>query len=487
MGGADVLFLIFAVATCLGAIAVVVSQNVVRMAFWLMISLGSVAGLFFLLHADFVAATQLLIYVGGTVVLLVFGVMLTASGRFIKIQTSPAEGFLAAGIGSLFLAMIFSTVASVNWSALSAKIDPEFQLAKTLANSDATFRKTDKNDDGFITRDELPEGSHAAFDGIRSRLSKDELSPADVERVREQRKPSDASRKQPVEAVKPVHADPHSVGRLLLAIPDEQAFAELDKDEDGRLTRDEVGEPLASSFDAALEQLGKQRLSQKDFGRLLIGGGYNDPSQGNTARLIGLAFLGPRVDRDLGQDEDKQLSTGYLLPFEIISVHLLVVLIGAAYLARAKRRVSAAELGETGMVVQPAEESIYASFGQRFAAYLLDSLLIIVVEVAAVFLLLPERATDPPAWFFFVVGIAAFLYFAVMESSVYQGTVGKILLNIVVTDMDGNRISFARAVGRTLGKQVSGAILAVGYLIAAFTKRRQALHDFLAKTLVMKR
>ena len=63
-----------------GAIAVVATQNVVRMAFWLVVSLGSVAALFFLLHADFLGAAQLLIYVGGTVVLLVFGVMLTASG-----------------------------------------------------------------------------------------------------------------------------------------------------------------------------------------------------------------------------------------------------------------------------------------------------------------------------------------------------------------------------------------------------------------------
>ena len=98
MNGPEILFFIFALMTCGGAIAVVVSQNVVRMAFWLMISLGSVAGLFFLLRADFVAAAQLMIYVGGTVVLLVFGVMLTASGRFVKIQTSPAEGFLGAGI-----------------------------------------------------------------------------------------------------------------------------------------------------------------------------------------------------------------------------------------------------------------------------------------------------------------------------------------------------------------------------------------------------
>ena len=66
---------------------------------------------------------------------------------------------------------------------------------------------------------------------------------------------------------------------------------------------------------------------------------YNKAAEGNTVRPLGLALLGSRPDRDLGSDKDS-LSTGYLLPFEIASVHLLVVLIGAAYLARAKRRVT---------------------------------------------------------------------------------------------------------------------------------------------------
>ena len=84
----SLLFYIFAIATCGAAVAVVLSQNVVRMAFWLVISLGSASGLFFLANADFVGATQLLIYVGGTLVLLVFGVMLTASGPYLKITAS---------------------------------------------------------------------------------------------------------------------------------------------------------------------------------------------------------------------------------------------------------------------------------------------------------------------------------------------------------------------------------------------------------------
>ena len=84
MSGESVLFTVFALATCLSAVAVVLSQTVVRMAFWLIITLGSTAALFFLADADFVGAAQLLIYVGGTLVLLVFGVMLTASGPYQK-------------------------------------------------------------------------------------------------------------------------------------------------------------------------------------------------------------------------------------------------------------------------------------------------------------------------------------------------------------------------------------------------------------------
>ena len=177
------LFTIFALAACLGAVAVVLSQSVVRMAFWLVVSLGSVAALFFLADADFVGAAQLLIYVGGTLVLLVFGVMLTASGPYLKIETSPAETVVAGMIGLLFLFMVFSTVSDVAW-------------------------------------------------------------------------------------------------------PEPEAVAASER--------------------------------------------FDDRSEGNTLRPLGFALLGIRPDAPG--------APSYLLPFEIASVHLLVVLIGAAYLARAKRR-----------------------------------------------------------------------------------------------------------------------------------------------------
>jgi len=93
------LFFIFAILAGGGAIGVVILQDIVRMAFSLIISLGSTAGLFFLLGADFVAATQLLVYVGGTLVLLIFGVMLTASGPFRRIKMSSGETLLGAAVG----------------------------------------------------------------------------------------------------------------------------------------------------------------------------------------------------------------------------------------------------------------------------------------------------------------------------------------------------------------------------------------------------
>lgn len=195
----DGAFWVFAAAAVFGAIAVVVSQNVARMAFWLIVSLGSTAGLFFSLNADFVGAAQLLIYVGGTLVLLIFGVMLTASGPFLSIKTRPGEGVLAGVVGAMLLSLILYSACAVDWGNVSP----------------------------------------AALHGN-------------------------------------------------------------------------------------------------------VAEGFNPASEGNTTRPLGAAFIGARPDVDLGVSR-AALSPGYLLPFEIVSIHLLVVLIGAAYLARTKRRKVAAQ------------------------------------------------------------------------------------------------------------------------------------------------
>ena len=186
-------FLFFAAVACVFAVAVVISGNIVRMAAYLVVSLGAVAGLFFLAGADFLGAVQLLVYVGGTMVLLVFGVMLTARGPFVSMKTGGGQWVLATILAVILLAMLLQTAANVgNWSATRT----------------------------------TPPG--------------------------------------PVADVSP------------------------------------------------------------------------------TSARLGMGLLGARVDRLENPDPvARRGMSGYLLAFEIISVHLLVVLIGAAYLARAKRRANA--------------------------------------------------------------------------------------------------------------------------------------------------
>jgi len=110
-------FLLMALLTCGFAVAVVLSGNIVRMAFYLVMSLAAVAGLFFLAGADFVGATQLMVYVGGTVVLLVFGVMLTARGPFLNMQSGAGQWILAVVGGGALLAVLLQAALSVpSWS-----------------------------------------------------------------------------------------------------------------------------------------------------------------------------------------------------------------------------------------------------------------------------------------------------------------------------------------------------------------------------------
>lgn len=186
-------FMFFALLTCVFALAVLFAQNIVRMAFYLILSLGASAGLFFLAGAEFVGAMQLMIYVGGTLVLLIFGVMLTAQSRFISMKTRGGEWIMALVLGGALLFLLLT----------------------------AAFR---------------------------------------------------------VEDWRTGHPDPGSIG-------------------------------IAES---------------------------------KTTTQIGLGFTGVRVDK-LDEPADSTLvpgMSGYLLPFVIVSVHLLVVLVGAAYMARTKRRAT---------------------------------------------------------------------------------------------------------------------------------------------------
>ncbi len=263
-GTKGLLFWVFAILTCGGAVAVVATQNIVRMAFWLVVSLGSVAALFFLLHADFLGAAQLLIYVGGTVVLLVFGVMLTASGHTIRVQTSPAETMLGGGVGLILLCVLVFAIGSVDWADISKRI-PEAGDSPAIA---------DAKEDGRLKL-QLANATKAESDA-KEGLSK----------------------------------------------------AKTDKSKTDKSKADEAKRALADAIESKAEA--ERSMAAVEARR----------QSGRTLRPLGLSFYGLRPDRNLNQPSNQPLASGYLLPFEIISIHLLVVLIGAAYLARAKRRVT---------------------------------------------------------------------------------------------------------------------------------------------------
>jgi NADH-quinone oxidoreductase subunit J len=198
-------FLLFALLACASAVAVVVTGNIVRMACFLVAALAAVAGLFFLAGADFLGAVQLMVYVGGTMVLLVFGVMLTARGPFVSMKTGGGQWIMAAVIGGSLLAVLLQAAFSTQqWTT--------------------------------------PKGRGVTKSGGLSPFSSDENGTV--------------------------------------------AFR-------------------------------------------------------TTTRQLGLGLMGVRVDQP---EQPNALlrrgMSGHLLAFEIISIHLVVVLVGAAYLARAKRRVA---------------------------------------------------------------------------------------------------------------------------------------------------
>jgi uncharacterized RDD family membrane protein YckC len=143
----------------------------------------------------------------------------------------------------------------------------------------------------------------------------------------------------------------------------------------------------------------------------------------------------------------------------------------------------------------------YAGFWRRFAASIIDGLIMAPINFLVQLPLgispfssglQPDATIDDLISYLIRVGIAGavtfvltWLYYAFMESSKYQATLGKMVLGIVVTDMNGQRISFGRAVGRNLAKIVSQIILCIGYLMIAFTQKKQGLHDIMANCLVV--
>lgn len=141
---------------------------------------------------------------------------------------------------------------------------------------------------------------------------------------------------------------------------------------------------------------------------------------------------------------------------------------------------------------------VYAGFWLRFVAAIVDGLVTAVPGFIAAFALEMASPTNPATGptpqqaglellLNLVSIVITWLYHAMFESSAYQATPGKMLLGIRVTDMNGQRIGFGRATGRHFAKILSGIICMIGYIMAAFTERKQALHDIIAGALVVRK
>ncbi len=148
--------------------------------------------------------------------------------------------------------------------------------------------------------------------------------------------------------------------------------------------------------------------------------------------------------------------------------------------------------------------NLYAGFWLRFVAYIIDGIILGACAVPIILLFggasiiermasggRPEEFAPEMFGMFALWEIGIFggvwIYYALLESSSWQATLGKKALGLYVTDMEGRRISFGRATGRYFAKIISGMTFLIGYIMAGFTARKQALHDLIAGTLVMRK
>lgn len=144
---------------------------------------------------------------------------------------------------------------------------------------------------------------------------------------------------------------------------------------------------------------------------------------------------------------------------------------------------------------------VYAGFWFRAGAFLLDMTTLAFVLTIVLRPLLEKNHVGPSfqdAWKFYnrespqaialqlLVELIYWLYFATFESSRWQATPGKKALGLRVTDLEGRRLSFIRASARHFGKIISSLLFGIGFLMAGFTEKKQALHDMLAGCLVLR-
>lgn len=140
---------------------------------------------------------------------------------------------------------------------------------------------------------------------------------------------------------------------------------------------------------------------------------------------------------------------------------------------------------------------IYAGFWLRVVATLLDAFVMFipvgwVLTFTIIFIHVAFRMNDDIRAIVLIISLlliptlTLMIYSALMESSRWQGTVGKLVVGLHVGDLDGRRLTLGRSARRTVAKCLSTITIGIGYLLCGFTKRKQALHDIVAKCLVLR-
>lgn len=141
----------------------------------------------------------------------------------------------------------------------------------------------------------------------------------------------------------------------------------------------------------------------------------------------------------------------------------------------------------------------YAGFWYRLGAFIIDALILSVISYIIMLLTGESLNTAPTdttvdmteptryySTFNIISAVINWLYFALQESSPIQATLGKRALGLYVTDLNGQRVSFLKATVRHFSKVLSAITLFIGFIMIAFTERKQGLHDLIAGTLVLK-
>ena len=240
--------------------------------------------------------------------------------------------------------------------------------------------------------------------------------------------------------------------------------------------------------------------AESDAGGLRIA--YRDPTAKPATPAIWYVAReegveGPFTEQDLREQKARrQLDERSLLCRENEQVWIAMGELFPEFFSRSGSQGPVTPAGVSEMIS-------YAGFMSRFAAAMIDGLILTVID--CLLMLIVNAIDSNPISYrhgfnwksetWVMMGmlynlwnlILTWLYFTMSESSEGKATLGKKALGLVVTDESGRRISFGRANGRYFGKIVSGLLLCVGYLMAAFTDHKQALHDILAGTLVLKK